>query len=97
MELLTEQQAAERLHLSRRKIQDLCRSGKIAFVQVTPRTRAFLPEHIDEFIRRRTVTPPKLVDRSLRQSLPSRRKGGELEKSFGDTAKALREEMRQWQ
>jgi excisionase family DNA binding protein len=98
-ELLTEEEVAEKLHISRRRLQALCRDGGIEFVRVTPRVRGFLPEHVEEFIRRKTVTPPKVVDRSVDKSLPFAPRGGENRKSAGDSLserKKLREELRSW-
>jgi excisionase family DNA binding protein len=98
MELMTEQEAADRLHLSKRRLQDLCRAGQIGFVQVTPRIRVIGEEHILEYIKRHSVVPPKKVDKPKAESLRFPRKGGDLAKKEGDKAKAsLRKEMRQWQ
>lgn len=101
-DLLTEEQAAERLLISRRRLQALCREGRIEFVQVTPRVRGFTEEHIAEYIRRKTITPPKVVDTPRSERLPFRPKsvqseGGEGRSSTGHSVRAhLREEMRSW-
>ena len=97
--LLTESEAAQRLLITRRSLQRLCREGRIQFVQVTPRVRGFKEEHITEYIRRRTVTPPKVVDRSVSKSLPFPRKRGDNRKSTGDSLserKRMKEELRSW-
>jgi len=95
--LLSEEQAAKKLLVSRRTLQRMCREGEIQFVQLQPRVRGFRPEHIEEYIRRKTVTPPKLVDRSAIKSLPFPWKGGDERKSTGDTLserKRMKEELR---
>jgi len=62
--LLTITDVAGILGLSERRIHALCREGKLAHVQTTPRERRFLPEQLEAFIASRTVAPPKRIDRS---------------------------------
>ncbi len=95
--LLTENQVAEMMHLSKRRVQDLCRAGQIGYVQIAPRQRAFLQEHVDEYIRSKTIIPPKKIDTHAGKKLPSSWKGGDGRKSLGDTERAqLRKELAQW-
>jgi excisionase family DNA binding protein len=94
--LLTIEQVSERLHLSIRTIHGLCREGKLGYVQVRARERLFLPEQVDDFIKSCTIEPPKPIDRNTTQRLPSLQKGGDS-RGCGDSAKALRKEMRSWQ
>jgi DNA excision repair protein ERCC-4 len=91
---------AERLRLSKRRLQDLCRTGQIGFVQVTPRMRAFTEEQIAEYVQQRTVVPPRrLVDRKSPDKLPFAPRGGDHRKSTGDSLserKKMKEELRSW-
>jgi excisionase family DNA binding protein len=95
--LLTETEVAEILHLSRRRVQDLCRAGQLAYVQVAPRQRAFLQEHVDAYVRSKTIIPPKKIDSQAGMKLPSPRKGGDAQKSPRDMERAqIRKELAQW-
>lgn len=96
--LLTEDQVAEMLHLSRRRVQDLCRAHQIGFVQVAPRQRAFLQEHVDAYIRAKTIVPPKRIDTPGVNPLRSSWRGGELRKSQEEelTRAQIRKELRSW-
>lgn len=102
MSLLSEEEVAERLLITKRYVQKLCRERQIEFVEPRPRVRGFLPEHIDDYIRRKTVTPPRLIDKPRSEQLPFRPKsvqseGGEEDSLRGRSVRAhLKEEMRSW-
>jgi DNA-binding transcriptional MerR regulator len=77
----TVDEVASRLRVSPRRIHALVRSGQLACVQVTPRTRIFTEEQIAAFERARTVsalpttipaTAPKIVDNRASRVAPSR-------------------------
>jgi excisionase family DNA binding protein len=93
--LLTEEQAAERLLISKPHLQRLCREGKIQFVQVTPRKRGFLPEHIDTYIQRKIIIPPETVDAPKSERVAYFPRSVETSGAMPGRAH-LREEMRQW-
>lgn len=99
--LLTEEQAAQRLHVTVRTLQKWCRARQIGFVRVTARVRAFREDDLTEFIERRHERPlPKRIDRSQvpRVSSPRKSEGNERGEP-GEKAKTrdLVKEMRQWQ
>ena len=58
--LLTEQEAAEHLHLSPRTLRDLRSKGMIRYIRQSPRKIAYTPDDIAEFIakHRRQDEPP---------------------------------------
>ena len=93
--LLTKEQAAELLGIRVRTVHQLVRDGKLGCVQLSPKDRKFTEAQIQEFIDSRTIPIPKPVDRKSHGRLPSPRKGGN-NRNVGDSAKALREEMRSW-
>jgi DNA-binding transcriptional MerR regulator len=75
------EEVAARLRVSPRRIHALVRSGQLACVQVTPRTRIFTEDQIASFERARTVsafptpipaTAPKIVDNRASRVAPSR-------------------------
>jgi excisionase family DNA binding protein len=97
-ELMTPAFVADYLGKTVKTVHQLVREGKLCCVQITGRDRRFTPEQIEEFIRSRTITPPKLVDKKSSNSLLCPRKGGE-EKSTGDSLserKRMKEELRSW-
>ena len=88
IELLTVDEAAERLLITKRRLQEICREGQIAFVQISGRVRGFTEENILEYVQRKTQQP-KTVDikGGRRVASPKRivhKKGGEKPKSPGD-------------
>ena len=95
--LLSEDEVAEKLLISRRHLQRLCREKRIRFVRISQRTRGFTEGQIAEFIRSQTVAP-KVIDRQRDArvaSPPKSAKGGDR-KSLGVTGPvSLTEEMRQ--
>ena len=77
----TVEEVASRLRVSPRRIHALVRSGQLACVQVTPRTRIFTEEQIAAFEQARTLsalpTPipapaPKIVDNHVSRVAPSK-------------------------
>lgn len=95
--LLTEAEAAKALGISVRRLQAICRDGKIEYVRIAARERRFTAEQIRDFIERKTVTVPKRipVDRKASNPLPSHQSVSDS-RNYGDSAKSLREEMRLW-
>lgn len=72
MELLTTEQAAERLGLSPRSIRALVAAGKLAVHRLGPRGGIvrFSPEDLDEYVRRTRQYGP----RSVHSPKPSHRR-----------------------
>ncbi|WP_394648165.1 helix-turn-helix domain-containing protein [uncultured Sphingomonas sp.] len=58
-QLLTSEQAAERLHMSERTLRKLRQSGEIAYIAVTDRRYRYTPEDLDAYLetRRRQEAP----------------------------------------
>jgi hypothetical protein len=75
------------------------RLGRLECVQVTAKKRRFTQEQVQAFIDTQTKPVFKPVDSKSRRVLPSPKpitvKGGGNQ-AEGFSAKALREEMRQW-
>lgn len=92
--LVTAEEAAKTLRISRRYLHGLAREGKIGCVEYSPTKRVFRQEDIEAFIRDRSksVTPPKQVDTTPRKLIPSAR---EVKSSEVSRAQ-LKKEMRQW-
>ncbi|MEW6352217.1 MAG: helix-turn-helix domain-containing protein [Thermodesulfobacteriota bacterium] len=98
IELLSPSDVARTLALSERAVHKLVREGRLQCYQVTPRQRRFSPAQIEAFLDSRKTALPKPVDTSTARRLPSPRKPQQgREESQGETAAALRKEMRQWQ
>lgn len=53
-DLLTERDAAEKLHVCTRTLRRLRQSGAIRYVSVTPRTILYRPEDVAAFVEQRT-------------------------------------------
>jgi len=97
--LYTPEQAAEYLGIKVKTLHRLVREGKLACIQVTPRDRKFTEAQIQDFIESRTITMPKIVDRKSADKLPFPRKGGDFQKSTGDSLSErakMRNEVRSW-
>ncbi len=94
LDLVTADEAAKNLRISRRYLHGLAREGKISCVQYSSAKRFFRPEDIEAFIRDRCkpVTPPKRIDTTSQKLVPSSR---EVQSSEVSRAQ-LREEMRRW-
>lgn len=96
--LLTPEQVADLLGVRVKTLHRFVREGKIACVQVSARDRKFTEEQIKQFVRSRTIEPPKSIDNSEADRIPFRPKpfkGGE-ELSGGSVRAQLMEEMRSW-
>ena len=66
-ELLTEQQAADRLHMGERTLRDLRRRGLIRYVALTARKIAYRPEDCDEYVASRLRLSQPVPDPLPRQ------------------------------
>ena len=55
---MTPQEAADFLRISKRTLHQLCRDGRIAYVQVDGKNRRFLMEQLEEYTRAK-VRPAK--------------------------------------
>jgi excisionase family DNA binding protein len=96
--ILTTEQVAEYLGLRKSVIHRYVRQGKLDCVQLSFKERRFTESHLKEFIQRQTISKVKPIDRPRPERLSSRprkKEGGE--KSTGDSARAIRKEMRSWQ
>ncbi len=95
--ILTTEQAAEYLFVRKSDIHKYVRQGKLDCVQLSFKVRRFTESQLDEFIQRQSTSKPKPIDSSQRVRLPSpprKKEGGE--KSTGDSARAIRKELRSW-
>lgn len=97
-DILTTEQVAEYLGLRKSVIHRYVRQGKLDCVQLSFKERRFTESHVKEFIQRQTISKSKPIDSSRSGRLsshPIKKEGGE--KSTGDSARAIRKEMRSWQ
>jgi excisionase family DNA binding protein len=96
--ILTPEQVAEYLGVRKSAVYRYVRQGKLDCVQLSFKERRFTEAHVKEFIQKQTISRPNLVDNPSALRLPShpnKKEGGE--KSTGDSARAIRKEMRSWQ
>jgi len=96
--ILTAEQVAEYLGLRKSVIHRYVRLGKLDCVQLSFKERRFTESHVKEFIQRQTTSKPRPIDSSppgRLSSHPRKQEGGE--KSTGDSARAIRKEIRSWQ
>jgi hypothetical protein len=64
--LYTVGELADKLHKSEISISRLMRLGKLAYIQVSERRRLVSENQLEEFLNKRTITPPqKRVDRTI--------------------------------
>jgi hypothetical protein len=89
--LLTEEDAGKRFHITRRKLNDLVRRGKLECVHISTKVRRFTPEQLQRFIEDCTKGPRIDKKRSGRISSPKRTGG---EKSAIVSGKVTVEELR---
>jgi len=91
---------AEILGISEKDVHALVRSGRLECVQVTAKKRRFTEEQVQSFIENQTKRTVKPVDSKSRRVVPSPKpitaKGGGEGSTEAFSAKALRQEMRQW-
>jgi excisionase family DNA binding protein len=91
--LLTAQDVARILGISRRTVHRLVRERKLSCIQVTSKERRFSESQVADYIQSQSA--PRLVDMNAARRLSSHRtKGGE--KSIGVSGTDLRKEMRSW-
>ena len=91
--LMTPDEAANLLGVSKQMIHQLCREGKLEFIQVNKKERRFTEEQIQAYIDSQAVKKP-VIDKKPRKRLPCPSKGGEREKSVGFSRNDLRKEIR---
>ncbi len=89
--LLTAQEVAKILGISRKTVHRLVREGKLPCVQVTARERRFTPEQVQEYIESQSTG--KRVDKRDPRPVSSRPKKGGT-KSPGDIGTDLVKEIR---
>ncbi|MEI6135737.1 MAG: helix-turn-helix domain-containing protein [Desulfomonile sp.] len=96
--ILTTEEVAEYLGVRKTAVYRYVREGKLDCVRISFKERRFTEEQVMEFIHRQTVSKPRPIDIPQPARLPSypRNRGGD-EKTTGDSARALRKEMRAWQ
>ena len=98
--MLLPEQVAEILGISAKEVHALVRLGRLECVQVTAKKRRFTQEQVQAFIDNQTKPVFKPVDSKSRRVLPSPKpitvKGGGEGSTEAFSAKALRQEMRQW-
>jgi len=97
--LMTVEDIAARLRIKPRTVNKLVRERRLSCVQVTPRERRFLPEHLQAFIASRTIEPPKMVDAPRPiplTSSPKTAKPGEVIGERESDKGAIIRELRSW-
>lgn len=91
---LTVEDVAEQLHVKPKIVHQLVRDGRLACLQISPRERRFLPEHIEEFVQATTRPargPKQLpVDERRQKRLPSPRKSQKMVEGGADLGEELR-------
>jgi excisionase family DNA binding protein len=97
IKLLSPQQVAELLGISPRTVHGLCNEGRLGYVMVNKRARAFTPEQVQEYIEAQTVyariaRKPRPVPQPVKKGEP---KDQSAEVTVVDRA-SLRREMRKW-
>jgi len=92
-ELYTLSEIADKLHKSEISVSRLIRDGQLGFIQVSERRRLVSENQLEEFLKNRTINPPKkrvdqtiIIDDSSRSSLTTENEG-ELD------VKSLRKEI----
>ena len=96
--LMTLEQVAAMFSVDRRNVLRWVREGKLDYVKLSPKHLRFTETQVQEFIQSKTISKPKPVDNSKPRRLashPRKKEGGE--KSSGDSARAIRKEIRSWQ
>ena len=91
---LTVEDVAEQLHVKPTAVHQYVRDGRLSCLQISPRERRFLPEHLDEFIdatTRQARTPTQLpVDERRKKRLPSPRKSRKMVEGGANLVEELR-------
>ena len=96
--LMTPEQVAAMFSVDRRNVLRWVREGKLDHVKLSRKHLRFTEAQVQEFIQSKTISKPKPVDNSKPRRLashPRKKEGGE--KSSGDSARAIRKEIRSWQ
>jgi excisionase family DNA binding protein len=93
VQLLTTEDVAKRLQVSRKRVLRFVREGRMACVKLSPRDVRFRPEHVDQFVTDNTLDAKRSVDtRPVRPISSLSGKGGA--KSIGVSGAGLIKEIR---
>ena len=99
-ELLSADEAASKLNITKRTILRWAREGKIECVRISAKVVLFAVEAIDRFVESRTfgIESPAVNHRGVGRKMtrPEPRRGGD-NKTSGELWNDLRKEIRQWQ
>ncbi len=100
-ELLSADEAASKLKITKRTLLRWAREGKVECVRISAKVVLFTAEAIDRFVGRRTfeVESPAVNHRGTGRKITSpkpMRKGGD-NRTSGELWKDLRKEVMQWQ
>jgi len=99
-ELLSADEAASRLRITKRTLLRWAREGKIECVRISAKVVLFTAEAIDRFVAGKTfgVESPAVNHRGTGRKMtrPKLRKGGD-NRTSGELWKDLRKEVVQWQ
>jgi|SRR5271157_2889131 len=99
-ELISADEAASRLRITKRTLLRWAREGKIECVRISAKVVLFTAEAIDRFVQSRTfgIESPAVNHRGAGRTMASlkTRKGGD-NRTSGELWKDLRKEVRQWQ
>ncbi|MFZ5865807.1 MAG: helix-turn-helix domain-containing protein [Thermodesulfobacteriota bacterium] len=103
VELLTVSDVAQQLKIKEKRVHELCRTGQLGYVTVTPRQRRFRPEHVQAFVENHDSVELKKVDNTRATQAPSRSKriasqgkGGDTQPASSSARAQDRREMRSW-
>lgn len=96
--LMTPEDVAYEFSVDRRTVLRWAREGKLGHVKLSHKNLRFTESQVQEFIQSKSVANPNVIDNARPRQLTSRpikKEGGE--KSTGDSARAIRKELRSWQ
>jgi len=98
--LLTADEAAAIMSISKRTVLKWARDKKIESVKISPKVVRFTPEAVEEFLKSNTsgveYQTPSSKQAGRKTASPQPRKGGDRRLS-GELWSDLRKEVRQWQ
>lgn len=95
--LMTADEVAEIFSVQKRTVLKWIREGTLQSVKLSGKNIRLTKPQVSEFIEKKKTSEPKRVDKKRNVRLPStsiETQGGE--KSTGDSARAIREEMLTW-
>jgi excisionase family DNA binding protein len=100
-ELLTADEAAEKLRIAKRTLLRWARENRIESVRVSPKVVLFAPEAIDEFVTSKSkkieYAPKNHQEVGRKTASPYPRKKGGDRRTSGESWRDLRQEVSSWE